>query len=88
VLIHQMLEYMPQSITDIELVRLPVNTKGLHVAVSRDHPRGAKILTDFNREIAAMKADGSLQRIVDTQIERILDTGLLTQEQLEEFRRW
>jgi polar amino acid transport system substrate-binding protein len=88
VLIHQMLEFMPQSIEDVELVRLPVTAKGLHIAVSRQHPRAEQILRDFNREIAAMNQDGSLQQIVDTQIEQILNTGLLTREQLEEFRRW
>lgn len=88
VLIYQMLQYMPQSISDIELTRLPVTAKGLHIAVSRKHPDQQQILADFNSAIGAMREDGSLQKIIDAQVDQILGTGLLTKEQLEEFRRW
>jgi polar amino acid transport system substrate-binding protein len=88
VLIYQMLQFMPQSISAVELTRLPVTARGLRIAISRKHPDQKQILDDFNAAIRAMREDGSLQQIIDTQVDQILNTGLLTKAQLEEFRRW
>ncbi len=42
----------------------PLEYKTLHVAFSRAHPRGAAYCEAFNRGLAAMRADGSLQALL------------------------
>lgn len=50
----------------VEFFGKPVSENDLHILVSLKHPRHEQIVADFDRAIAAMKADGSYARIVDS----------------------
>lgn len=52
--IRDQLEFLPQ----------PLSESGLHMLISLRHPRHKQIAEDFNREIAAMRADGSYAQIL------------------------
>ncbi len=52
--IREQLEFLPQ----------PLSENGLHILISLRHPRHKQIAEDFNREIAAMRADGSYAQIL------------------------
>lgn len=47
----------------IEFFGAPLSENGLHILMRRSHPLHQQIVADFNREMAAMKVDGSYQRI-------------------------
>ncbi len=47
-------EFLPKSLIE----------NGLHILVSERNPEHAQIVAGFDREIAAMKADGSYQRLL------------------------
>ncbi|WP_068827392.1 substrate-binding periplasmic protein [Pseudomonas sp. BMS12] len=47
----------------IEFVGPPLSENGLHILMRRSHPLHKQIIADFDREIAAMQADGSYQGI-------------------------
>lgn len=52
--VRDQLEFLPQ----------PLSENGLHILISLRHPRHKQIADDFNREIAAMRADGSYEQIL------------------------
>ncbi|MDX1408294.1 MAG: hypothetical protein R3330_09175, partial [Saprospiraceae bacterium] len=64
VLQYEINRYMPHTMAQLELVAEPLAVRGIHIGVSRKHPEYEKIVADFNSAIAAMKADGSYDRIV------------------------
>ncbi|MBC9248966.1 amino acid ABC transporter substrate-binding protein [Pseudomonas alcaligenes] len=47
----------------LEFLPKPLSENGLHILVRRSHPLHQQIVQDFNRAIAAMRADGSYARI-------------------------
>ncbi|MBA1230273.1 transporter substrate-binding domain-containing protein [Pseudomonas viridiflava] len=47
----------------VELLPGSLSENGLHILVSLKHPRHADIVESFDREIAAMKADGSYDEL-------------------------
>lgn len=51
--VRDQLEFLPQ----------PLSENPLHILISLNHPRHKQIADDFNREIAAMRADGSYAQI-------------------------
>ncbi len=53
-----------EALRSIEFVDPPLVDNTLHVLVSRARPDGAKILSEFNAALKAMKADGSLEKIL------------------------
>jgi polar amino acid transport system substrate-binding protein len=54
----------PRSVRDkLEFLSKSLSENSLHILVSLRNPRNQGIVADFNREIAAMKADGSYAQI-------------------------
>lgn len=47
----------------VELIEPPLSENGLHILMRRSHPLHAQIVAEFDREIQAMQADGSYQRL-------------------------
>ncbi len=47
----------------LEFLPKPLSENGLHILVRRTHPLHQQIVQDFNRAIAAMRADGTYARI-------------------------
>ncbi|MEO4048506.1 transporter substrate-binding domain-containing protein [Pseudomonas sp. CAU 1711] len=47
----------------VEFVATPLSENGLHILVRRSHPLHQQLVHDFNRGMAAMRADGSYARI-------------------------
>ncbi|KPK37180.1 MAG: hypothetical protein AMJ69_12310 [Gammaproteobacteria bacterium SG8_47] len=62
---HELAQYLPTAAAQLEFLPKPVARRGLHIAVSRANPQHEKIVADFNKALAAMKADGSWQAIID-----------------------
>lgn len=50
----------------LSIIRKPLITRGLRIAVSRKHTDAKKIVADFDASIAAMKLDGSYNAILAT----------------------
>lgn len=48
----------------VELMPKALSENQLHILVSLQNPDHAKIVSDFDREITAMKADGSFERLL------------------------
>lgn len=48
----------------LEFLPTPLAETPLHILVRRSHPQHAQIVADFNRELAAMRADGTYQAIL------------------------
>jgi polar amino acid transport system substrate-binding protein len=63
VLKYEINRYMPNSMKELELLPKPLAVRGVHIGVSRQNPAHDRIVADFNRAIAAMKKDGSYDRI-------------------------
>ena len=42
-----------------------LGTTSLHLIVSKDHPRGEKIISEFNAALSEVKRNGSYQKLVD-----------------------
>ena len=61
---HELQQYMPSHIKDLEFLPKPLDRKGLHIAISRKHPDHKKIATEFDKAIAQMKADGTYKKII------------------------
>lgn len=55
---------MPGTVERLEALERPLAENDLHILVRKSHPRAAQIVEDFNRALAAMRADGSYARIV------------------------
>jgi len=55
---------MPRSMATLEILAKPLAVRGVNIGVSRKNPDHAKIVANFNKAIAEMKADGSYDSIV------------------------
>lgn len=55
----------PEVRDAVEFLPKPLSENGLHILVSLQNPQHAQIVAGFDREIAAMKADGSYQRLLE-----------------------
>jgi len=64
VLQYEINRFLPHTQTQLEFVSEPLAVRGVHIGVSRKHPEYARIVADFNAAIAAMKKDGSYNKIV------------------------
>jgi len=54
----------PDEVRDnVEFVPRPLSENGLHILVSLKNPDHGKIVADFDKAIAAMKADGSYDKL-------------------------
>ncbi len=62
---HELKEYMPAQSETLQLLPKAMAFKSLHAAVSRDNPKHQQIVSDFNKSLAAMNADGTLRAIMD-----------------------
>ena len=61
-------QFMPSAASKLELLPIPLSTRTLHLAVHNSHPRAAEIIRDFNATLAAMRADGSRQAILNRHV--------------------
>ncbi|MHC8405355.1 substrate-binding periplasmic protein [Pseudomonas sp. TMB3-21] len=50
--------------SSVEFLPKPLSENSLHILVSLKHPKHAEIVSNFDREIAKMKADGSYERLL------------------------
>lgn len=64
VLQYEINQYMPRSMDSLEFLPKPLAVRGIHIGVSRENPDHEKIVADFNKAIAAMKKDGSYDKII------------------------
>ena len=64
VLMYEINLYMPNSMSEFELLNKPLAVRGIHIGVSRENPDHEKIVADFNKAIAEMKKDGSFDKII------------------------
>ncbi len=64
VLQYEINQYMPNSMKELEMLPKPLAVRGVHIGVSRENPAHAKIVADFDKAIAAMRQDGSYDKIV------------------------
>ena len=55
---------MPQSMAALDILAKPLAMRGINIGVSRKNPDHAMIVARFNKAIAEMKEDGTLDRIV------------------------
>ena len=62
---HELTQYFPNAIKEFEFLGRPVSRRGLHIAVSRTRPDHKEIITAFNKALAAMKADGSMEKLLE-----------------------
>ena len=60
----QLQQFMRGNINDFEFLPKPLSTRGLYLAVSKQHPKAKKIIADFNAALAEMKADGRFNKIL------------------------
>ncbi|MNR45138.1 Bacterial extracellular solute-binding protein, family 3 [compost metagenome] len=49
----------------VEFLPRPLSENSLHILVSLKNPRHKQIVAGFDREIAAMKADGSYEKLLE-----------------------
>ena len=64
VLQYEINRYLPNSRDELEMLPEPLAVRGIHIGVSRENPKHAQIVADFNKAIVEMKKDGSYDRIV------------------------
>jgi polar amino acid transport system substrate-binding protein len=64
VLRYQINRSMPGNRAKLEILEKPLVVRGVNIGVSRKNPDHAKIVADFDKAIAAMKQDGTYDRIV------------------------
>ncbi|VAX13236.1 hypothetical protein MNBD_GAMMA24-1173 [hydrothermal vent metagenome] len=62
---HELTQYFPNAVNEFEFLPQPVSKRGLHIAVSRTRPDHKEIIHAFNKALAAMRADGSMQKLLD-----------------------
>ncbi len=62
---NELTQYFPNAIKEFEFLGRPVARRTLHVAVSRTRPDHDAIITAFNKALAQMKADGSMEKLLD-----------------------
>lgn len=64
VLTWELSRQMPETMNQLEFLPKPLDQRDLHIAVSLQNKDHKTIVADFNKAIAAMKKDGSYERIV------------------------
>ncbi len=64
VLRYQINRFMPGNMAKLQILEKPLAVRGVNIGVSHNNPNHAKIVTDFNKAIAAMKQDGTYARIL------------------------
>ncbi len=62
---NELTQYFPNAIKEYEFLGQPVSRRGLHIAVSRTRPDHDEIIAAFNKALAAMKADGSMEKLLE-----------------------
>ncbi len=70
-LMYQVAEHMPHAASEFEFLPHALAERGIHIAVSRANSMHDRIVADFDAAIAAMKADGSYEKIIEKH-ERLL----------------
>ena len=60
---HEIKEFMPSQMVNLEFMAHAIAFKDLHIAVSKQNPNHEQIVKDFNKAFAKMKADGTLEKI-------------------------
>lgn len=63
-IVYEINQYMPRRMNDFEFLEKPLSSRGLHIGVSRQNPKAAVIVGDFNQEIERMRQDGTYQKIL------------------------
>ncbi len=61
---HELKNYMPSRLKEIDVIQKPLSEKGLRIAMSLYNKKGAGILEVFNREVSKMKAEGVIDTII------------------------
>lgn len=61
---HELKNYMPSRLKDIEVIQKPLSEKGLRIAMSLYNKKGASILDTFNQQISEMKKEGVIDSIL------------------------
>lgn len=72
---HELTQYFPNAINEFEFLPQPVSQRGLHIAVSRTRPDHKEIIRAFNKALAAMKADGSMKKLLDNYRAELVHLG-------------
>ena len=54
----------PEALEQIEFVATPLSSNGLHVAAGLKNPKNEEIIASFNKGLAAIKADGTFDSIL------------------------
>ena len=66
---HELHSYMPSRLKEIEVLPTPLSEKGLHITVSLYNENGNTIINTFNQQIAEMKKEGELAKIINAHSE-------------------
>jgi len=61
---HELKNYMPSRLKEIEVIQKPLSEKGLRIAMSLYNKDGARILEVFNQEVNLMKKEGVIETII------------------------
>jgi polar amino acid transport system substrate-binding protein len=64
VLQYEINRFMPKTMKDLEFVQRPLAIRGVHIGVSRENPKHAMIVADFNKAMKEMINDGSYSEIM------------------------
>ena len=64
-IVMQLNEYLSDKMTKFEVLDIPLPEVQRHVAISRERPGYEKVISEFNRSLAAALKDGSLQTIIE-----------------------
>ncbi len=63
---HELKNYMPSRLNEIEELPTPLSEKGLRIAVSIYNEKSQSIIKRFNAEITKMKKEGEIDAIIAT----------------------
>tara|TARA_R110001592_G_scaffold363398_1_gene687916 strand:- start:4480 stop:5235 length:756 start_codon:yes stop_codon:yes gene_type:complete len=64
-IVMQLNEYLSDKMTQFEVLDIPLPEVQRHVAISRERPGYEKVISEFNRSLAATRKDGSLEAIIE-----------------------
>lgn len=64
------------DVEDVVVIEPPLVVNPLHNMVSREHPRGERLIADFNRGLREIREDGTYDRI-------LIDMGFLDPEETD-----
>jgi polar amino acid transport system substrate-binding protein len=70
-ILHEISEFLPGDVDRFTLLARPLARRALRLGVSRENPRAAEIVADFDGAIAAMREDGTFDAIVRRHTEGI-----------------